>query len=109
MDLLHHETGTGSDFGDYLVLCFLIGFGTALVVWLMCLPMAERQLIVDRTLNVLILLLAQPGLYLSDWFATRRKCAWPDRVALSLATLFGLVILLPAYVSTWLTPVLNLY
>jgi hypothetical protein len=71
--------------------------------------MAERQLIVDRTLNVLILLLAQPGLYLSDWFATRRKCAWPDRVALSLATFFGLVILLPAYVSTWLTPVLNLY
>lgn len=109
MDLLHHKTGTGSDIGDFLVLFFLIAFGTALVVWLMGLPVAERHLIVDRSLNVLTLLLAQPGLYLSVWFATRNKCSWPERVALSLATFFGLAILLPAYVSTWLTPILKLY
>lgn len=106
---LYPQPVTGSDIGDFLVLLFLICFGTALVVWLMSLPVAERRAIVDRSLNLLALMLAQPGLYLSVWAATRQEKAWPERVALSLAIFLGLAVLLPVCISTWLSPILKIY
>lgn len=106
---LHPQTGTDSDIGDFLVLLFLVGFGTALAVWLLVMPTADRQIIMDRSLNLLTLLLAQPGLYFSAWVATQQEKAWPERVALSLAIFLGFAVLLPVCVSTWLSPILKIY
>lgn len=103
------QAGAGDDVGDFLVLLFLVCFCMALAIWLLSLPEEERQTIVGRSLNILTLMLAQPGLYFSVSIATRQDKAWPERVALSLAIFSGLAVVLPVCVSTWLSPILKIY
>lgn len=76
------KTGTGSLPGDLLILLLLIVGGTFGLVWFLSQPTAERLEILNRGLNVLTFLLAQPGMVLiwkilqSETMPSKKKLVW---------------------------------
>ena len=96
------RTGTGSLAGDLLVHLVMIGGGVAFMLWMSSLSDVERQLLVDRALNIVTFVLAQPGVFLSAKIAMKANTPMAQRVFWSAAVFVLLACAVPATLSYWI-------
>lgn len=101
------RTGTGSLAGDLLVHLVMIGGGVAFMLWMSSLSDVERQVLVDRALNIVTFVLAQPGVFLSAMIAMKAKMPMAQRVFWSAAVFVLLACAVPATLSYWIYSVLH--
>lgn len=92
------KTGTGNLGLDLLVLLAMIVGGTWLTLWYLTSPHDTQRLVIDGTMQIVTLALAQPGLILGAWILvkSRRPLRW--RVAVGISTIATLGIALPLIV-----------
>lgn len=101
------RTGTGSLAGDLMVYLVMIGGGVSFMLWVSSLSDVERQLLVDRTLNIVTLVLAQPGVFLSAKIAMKAKMPMAQRAFWATAVFVALACAVPATLSYWIHSALH--
>lgn len=90
--------------GELLGYLLLILCGVALMVWFSTLTPGERQTVADRSLSVMTLLLAQPGVFISAKILSNSALAWHKRIFWSVSVFVVLACAIPLGLSNWLQP-----
>jgi hypothetical protein len=101
------STGTGSLAGDLLAYMVMIGGGVAFMFWISSISDVERQMFVNRALNIFTFILAQPGVFLSAKIAMRPKISIARRVFWAIAVFLVLACAVPATLSYWIYSALH--
>ncbi len=93
--------------GELLGYLILVLCGMAFMTWWASLSPGERQTFVDRSLGVLTLLLAQPGVFVSAKILSSSSIAWRKRAFWGLTVFAVFAFAIPLGISNWLQSVLQ--